>query len=321
MMKSVPDKPKVLIVDDAPISIHHLMEALKNDYTIIAAINGEKALEIASIDPVPDIILLDIKMPGIDGYEVCSRLKSNEKTAKIPVIFVTALDDVDDEYHGFELGGVDYITKPFNQKIVRARVKTHLSLKSKIDLLENLASIDGLTGIPNRRRFDEVLENEWRRAIRTSIFLSLIMIDIDNFKQFNDTYGHADGDKCLRIVAQTLSNIPQRAADFSARYGGEEFVVILPDTETEPAVYVANKIWLNIESLNIPHAASQVADHVTVSLGVAAAIPRQDTSPANLIEAADKCLYEAKKGGRNQVRSYDGLELENEDSRGQGSKD
>jgi len=303
------EKPKVLLVDDAPESIHLLMEALKNDYTIIAAINGEKALEIASIDPVPDIILLDIKMPGIDGYEVCSRLKANKKTSKIPIIFVTALGDIDDEYRGFEVGGVDYITKPFNQKIVQARVKTQLSLKKKSDLLENLAVIDQLTGIPNRRRFDDVLENEWRRAKRASTFLSLIMIDIDYFKQFNDTYGHTDGDECLRMVAKTLGNTSQRAADFVARYGGEEFVVILPDTAIDPAVHVADKIRINIECLNIPHASSQVADHVTVSLGVAAVIPQANTSPAHLIETADKCLYEAKEGGRNQVKSHDNPEL------------
>ena len=171
-----------------------------------------------------------------------------------------------------------------------------------------MAMQDGLTLIANRRSFDEGLDSEWRRAMRREIPISLLMIDIDYFKNFNDTYGHAAGDECLRAVAQTLSNTPQRPADFVARYGGEEFVVILPETGIEPAVDLANRIRQDIEHLNISHAASQVADCVTLSLGVSALVPTQNTSPAILIEAADKCLYEAKDGGRNQVRNHGNLE-------------
>ncbi|MDM8522245.1 PleD family two-component system response regulator [Desulfococcaceae bacterium HSG8] len=303
MLSNDNEKQLILIVDDVPKNLQVLGSVLKQEgHRIAFAKSGELALNYVS-ERRPDIILLDIMMPGMDGYEVCKKLKEHQETRDIPVIFITALGDADDEYRGFELGGVDYITKPFNPKIVKARVKNHLRLKRKTDLLESLAAIDGLTDIPNRRRFDEVFEKEWGRAVRASESLSLIMIDIDFFKKFNDNYGHAAGDECLRSVAQAMVNTLQRSADFVARYGGEEFVVILPETEIEGAVHIAEKIRLNIEKLKISHAENQVADHVTLSLGAASIIPKRNTSSLILIEAADKCLYEAKEGGRNQVKS------------------
>ncbi len=298
-------KQKILITDDIPANITVLGEVLREEYEIIIATNGEKALEIAASEDSPDLILLDIMMPGMDGYEVCRRLKEDEKTIGIPVIFITAKNEIDDETRGLDLGAVDYITKPFQIPIVKARVRTHLELKRKNDILENIAALDGLTGIPNRRQFDETVQREWLRCLRQGVPLSLIMMDIDFFKKYNDAYGHTAGDECLRRVALALKSSVRRAADLMARYGGEEFAAILPDTHSEGAAFVAERIRSSVESEGIPHEYSEVADHVTLSVGAATKIPQMDSTASEIIEAADKMLYEAKDGGRNSVRSTD----------------
>ncbi len=298
-------KQKILITDDIPANITVLGEVLREEYEIIIATNGEKALEIAASEDSPDLILLDIMMPGMDGYEVCRRLKEDEKTIGIPVIFITAKNEIDDETRGLDLGAVDYITKPFQIPIVKARVRTHLELKRKNDILENIAALDGLTGIPNRRQFDETVQREWLRCLRQGVPLSLIMMDIDFFKKYNDAYGHTAGDECLRRVALALKSSVRRAADLMARYGGEEFAAILPDTHSEGAAFVAERIRSSVESEGIPHEYSEVADHVTLSVGAATKIPQMGSTASEIIEAADKMLYEAKDGGRNSVRSTD----------------
>jgi diguanylate cyclase (GGDEF)-like protein len=294
---------RILIVDDERHNIKVLTELLREEYKIMAAKTGEQALKAVQGPNPPDLILLDIMMPGIDGYEVCRRLKADSLSMHIPVIFVSALDASDDESHGFELGAVDYITKPFKPVVVKARVKTHIQLKQKSDLLERMASIDGLTDIPNRRNFDDTLERELRKATRNGSLLSLILMDIDFFKKHNDYYGHAEGDDCLRRVAKTVDACMKRASDFAARYGGEEFAVILPETDTDGAVHVAEKIRIRVAQLNISHAASDVADHVSISLGVATVSGSQDSSPVDIIKAADTFLYKAKETGRNRVVS------------------
>ncbi len=295
----------VLIVDDVPKNLQVLGSVLKNDgHRVAFAKSGEAALEYVA-QSQPDLILLDIMMPGMDGYEVCRRLKTDPVTKNIPVIFISALSEDEDEYLGFELGGIDYITKPFNPKIVNVRVKMHLQLKRKTDMLEKLVSIDGLTEIPNRRSFDETLTTEWNRAKRDKESLSLVLIDIDFFKKYNDSYGHAAGDECLRSVAQTLSNTPQRPADLVARYGGEEFAAILPDTGCENAIPLAEKMRENVEALKVLHEANEASEHVTISLGVATTIPGDNSTPLALIEEADKCLYNAKETGRNRYSSVD----------------
>ncbi len=300
-MKTEIKKQSILIVDDMPINIQVLAGTLKTAYPLKIATNGKKALEIALSEDPPDLILLDIMMPEMDGYEVIRQLKRNNRTKSIPVIFITAMAEVEDETKGLAMGAVDYIVKPFQLPIVKARIKTHLALKYKSDLLEKLASVDGLTGIPNRRMFDEVLEKEWRRAMRESGPLSLVMIDIDYFKPYNDNYGHASGDECLSRVARALHESLNRAADLICRYGGEEFAAILPGTDAEGAAAIAEKIRLNIEALNIPHCRSDAADHITISLGAATVIPSAEYSIKDLIEHADKMLYEAKDKGRNRV--------------------
>ncbi|MBF0224454.1 MAG: PleD family two-component system response regulator [Desulfobacterales bacterium] len=295
--------PKILIVDDTPMNIHVLINALKDDYQIMVAKNGEKALKIA-VANTPDLILLDVMMPDIDGFEVCRRLKSNEKTKKIPVIFVTAMIDSVDEAKGLNLGAIDYITKPVHLPVAKARINNHIRLKRNTDMLEELVSIDGLLGIPNRRKFDEAITMEWIRAKRSSLPLSLILMDIDFFKQYNDHYGHAVGDECLKKVAHTINETIRRPMDLAARYGGEEFVAMLPETSLEGALYIAKKIRSNIEILNISHEYSNVSDHVTISLGVSSIIPDENQTHIVLIEQADAALYKAKEEGRNSLKAY-----------------
>jgi diguanylate cyclase (GGDEF)-like protein len=290
-------------VDDTPENITILMEILQDQYNLSVAVDGATALEIAVSEGPPDLILLDIMMPGIDGYEVCKRLKSDPKTADIPVIFVTAMSEVEDEAKGLVLGAIDYIRKPISPAIVSARVKNHLELKRHRDLLKDLSSIDGLTSIANRRRFDDTLAQEWSRCIRSSQPIALIMIDIDFFKEYNDNYGHLAGDDCLKLVAQTLESSVRRAGDLVARYGGEEFVVLLPETNLDGAIVVADTLKKEIEALNITHAFSEVADKVSVSMGVTSSSPHVESSQETLIKAADEALYKAKENGRNQIRT------------------
>jgi diguanylate cyclase (GGDEF)-like protein len=267
---------------------------------LLFATSSEEALQLAATH-MPDLILLDVMMPEMNGYAVCARLKSDPTTRSIPVIFVTALEREEDEAKGLEVGAIDYITKPFNPAIVRARVRNHLELKRYRDFLENLATTDGLTGIPNRRQCDEFLLREWRRAIRKQTPLSLIMMDIDFFKDFNDHYGHLAGDDCLRQVAQTLAEGARRPADLVARYGGEEFVSVLPETNLEGARQVAEQLRDKINALQIPHARSPVAGYVTLSLGVATQTPTVGQQPQGIVELADARLYISKESGRNRV--------------------
>lgn len=295
----------ILIVDDTPVNIQMLVSALKDTYRVRVANGGRKALAIAESDDPPDIILLDVKMPELDGYEVCRRLKQNPATMQIPVIFVTTRGSSEDEAFGLNLGAVDYISKPFSIPVVKARVRTHLQLKRHTDKLESLAMIDGLTGIANRRSFDQSLEQEWRRAQRTNAWLSLIMIDIDEFKKYNDNYGHGTGDECLRRVAGTIESTMRRSGDFVGRYGGEEFVVLLPECDREGAVEMAEKIRTKIKNLDIPHAFSQISDHITVSLGCNSMRYMPGTPCTQLLQKADQALYKAKEQGRDRVVASD----------------
>jgi diguanylate cyclase (GGDEF)-like protein len=299
----IPEKQKILIVDDAPANIRILGQALAEDYQLRIATNGARALEIVKSD-TPDIILLDIIMPEMDGYDVCKRLKEDELTRNIPVIFVTGKTDEEHEFRGLELGAVDYIGKPFSIPIVKARVKNHLELKRRGDLLEELAFLDGLTCIHNRRRFDEVLDQEWRRALREGIWFTVMIIDVDFFKLFNDCYGHGAGDKCLRQVAQTLKQSFSRAGDFVARCGGEEFAAVLTGTGLDDAIECAQKLREELASINVKHASSPISDHVTVSIGTASVQPCHESSAAEVLKIADQMLYSAKREGRDRVKSW-----------------
>lgn len=296
-------KQSILIVDDVPSNIKILGDALKEHYHVRAALNAKDALAIASSQDPPDLILLDVVIPEMDGYEICRELKNNDATRHIPVIFTTSKDQEEDETKGLEAGAVDYITKPFRLPIVKARVKTHIELKIQRDLLRELSMIDTLTRIPNRRRMDELFQLEWKRGQRTRTPVSLIMIDIDHFKLYNDTYGHPAGDECLRLVARELSDSMRRSGDFVARYGGEEFVVLLPGNDLAGASNVAETMRQGVRRLELEHKNSPVAKVVTISLGVASVLPDAFSDPDSLLKAADDALYVAKKNGRDRVET------------------
>jgi len=293
----------IMIVDDEPINIKALEYVLGEEHNLVYATSGEMALEMAQSDPQPDLILMDIVMPGLDGFEVCDLLKKNEKTRNIPVVFLTAKWETSEEAKGLELGAVDYIRKPFSPPIIRARIRNHLELKKNRDLLENLSTLDGLTNIPNRRRFDEIFVHEWSRAVRKNSPLSLLFIDIDHFKNYNDFYGHLAGDDCLKAVARILQSSLGRPADFLARFGGEEFIILLPDTNESGCRHLAENIRLAVEMLHLEHKDSPVADHITVSIGAVTCIDVAQCDRSTLLEHADRLLYMAKHEGRNCVRT------------------
>lgn len=295
------ERKHILVVDDEPRMVRFVRMNLELEgYVISTAANGTEALAKVR-DELPDLVLLDVMMPEMDGYQVCAALKADPLLRAIPVIFITALSDVEDETRGLGLGAVDYITKPFKEAIVRVRVKSHLELKRQRDILERLSHIDGLTGIPNRRAFDARLEEEWRRSIRSGDPLGAAMIDVDLFKQYNDAHGHLDGDDCLRTVAGALTTALNRGGDFVARYGGEEFVCLFSGMDDSALGVLAEKIRAGVEALRIPHGASPISPWVTISIGAALQQPEPKTSPARLIEAADLQLFAAKGQGRNQV--------------------
>jgi diguanylate cyclase (GGDEF)-like protein len=291
----------VLIVDDSPINLQVLARSLSDTCQVKIASNGLKALELVETHDI-DLVLLDIMMPDMDGYEVCRKLKSNKTTMDIPIIFVTARNEMEEEKRGLSLGAVDYITKPFHIPIVRARVETHLRLRRKTRLLEQMASIDGLTEIPNRRSFDAVLMREWGRAKREREPLTILMVDVDYFKQYNDSEGHAAGDQCLKRLARHLSMSLKRSTDFLARYGGEEFGGILPNTDLIGAKSMANDMLNAVAALKMPHPDSDISPYMTVSIGVAVVMPGPSLDATKALKAADDMLYRAKEAGRNQYK-------------------
>lgn len=295
-------RPVILIADDTPSNIELMGEVLGGDYDVLFALNGREALEIALAE-TPDLILLDVMMPEMNGYDACARLKADPRLADTPVIFITALGHETDEARGLDLGAIDYVTKPVSPVILLARVRNHLELKRRGDLLKGLSFMDGLTGLANRRRLDQFLDMEWRRGARSALPLSMIMMDIDFFKQYNDTYGHAAGDDCLRRVAMAIGSAVLRPSDLLARYGGEEFTCVLPDTLLDGALTVAEHIQDQVRRLALPHGGSAVAPHVTLSMGVATVLPDLETSIEALILAADGLLYQAKREGRNGIRT------------------
>ena len=323
------DKGTILIVDDSPTNLGVLSDFLTDaGFTVLIAQNGESAIQKV-ISAVPDVILLDIIMPGIDGFETCRRLKANELTQNIPVIFMTALSQTAVVVKGLQLGAVDYIIKPTQQEIVLARVTTHLTIqklqhslqkqnaqlqqeikqrqRAEVALqeanqeLHRLATLDGLTQIANRRRFDECLNLAWHICVREQVPLSLLLCDVDFFKLYNDAKGHPAGDECLQQVAQAMKRCVKRPADLVARYGGEEFVVILPNTNGKGALRVAEIIQLSVRTLAIVHPKSPISEYVTLSVGVACTVPCHESSPEKLLAAADRALYQAKESERDRV--------------------
>lgn len=296
-------RPVIMIVDDEIANIEMMAAVLEDDYEICFARSGA-AVPAVAMDARPDLILLDIVMPGMDGYAVCRRLKRDPVLCDIPVIFTTGLDDPEDEERGFEAGAVDYVTKPIQAIKLRSRVGNHIELKRMRDQLSALATTDALTGLGNRRLLEELLQSKLHHLSAKGEWLSFIMMDIDFFKQFNDLYGHLEGDDCLRRVAHALRDTMRRSDDVCLRYGGEEFACILPRTDHDGALEVAETIRHRIEALGIPHKGSGVSPVVTISVGVATGRSAADLSMELWISTADAMLYQGKRTGRNQVTGH-----------------
>jgi diguanylate cyclase (GGDEF)-like protein len=320
-------QPTILIIDDnltnLRVAVSHLQES---GFTVLVAQDGKSGVERAEYAH-PQLILLDILMPDLDGFETCRQLKLNDKTCHVPIIFMSALSDTEDKVKGFNAGAVDYVTKPIQREELLARITTHLRIQALTQQLQRqnqqlqqqaialaqakqaaedanqelqrVAYSDSVTAIANRRRFDQHLRQEWQRLARDREPLSLILCDIDYFKRYNDHYGHQAGDLCLKEIAQAMDRIMKRASDLVARYGGEEFAIILPNVRLKGAIHIARLIQMEIRHLEIPHAQSSVSPNVTLSLGISSQIPNLEYQPESLITAADRALYQAKAQGRN----------------------
>lgn len=292
-------KPTILVVDDMTTTLLLIHDLLKDTYEVKIAKSGTKALEILESPNDIDLILLDIEMPDINGYDVCKRIKNNETIKNIPIIFITGRTSQEDEEYGLNLGAIDYITKPFNKAIVKLRIKNYLDLKIKNDMLEKLSMYDGLTNIRNRRFFDETFEKTFSEIKRDKKSLAVLMIDIDFFKPYNDNYGHGQGDETLRKVAKALEKTIKRASDFVARYGGEEFVILLKDINKDGVEAVANNLLNAVRELKITHEFSKIENYVTVSIGASYYNSSSDITKLELLLKADETLYNVKNSGRN----------------------
>ncbi len=292
-------KPTILVVDDMTTTLLLIHDLLKDTYEVKIAKSGTKALEILESPNDIDLILLDIEMPDINGYDVCKRIKNNETIKNIPIIFITGRTSQEDEEYGLNLGAIDYITKPFNKAIVKLRIKNYLNLKIKNDMLEKLSMYDGLTNIRNRRFFDETFEKTFNEIKRDKKSLAVLMIDIDFFKPYNDNYGHGQGDETLRKVAKALEKTIKRASDFVARYGGEEFVILLKDINKNGVEAVANNLLNAVRELKITHEFSKIENYVTISIGASFYNSNSDITKLELLLKADETLYSVKNSGRN----------------------
>ena len=292
--------PRILIVDDEPLNIEVLNGLLRDHYSITVAMNGEQALKAASSKTKPDLILLDIMMPEMDGYEVCRKLKADQNTKEIPVIFVTAMNSTDDETKAFDVGAVDFITKPIKAAVAMARINTHLELKSQRDYLSTLSMRDGITGVANRRKFNQYLDNEYQKALTEQSNLPLLMIDIDCFKSYNDYYGYLEGDDVLKLIAKTIESKMESSTDMVARYGGELFSCLLPVRDCNAMVTIAETVLDAIRALKIPHELSTVSDNLTVSIGGINFVPQSHSHVEDAIVLAEDKLYHAKESGRNR---------------------
>lgn len=298
-------KARVLVVEDERLNINILVSILVDEYDVVIAKTGEQAIKRVK-EQVPDLVLLDIMLPDMNGYQVYEEIQTLSED-KIAVIFITSMRTPEEETKGLKLGAVDYITKPFTPSIVEVRIANQIEFKRNKDDLKRLNRTDPLTGLSNRRHLDEYVQILKAAMVRTESALSVIMLDVDYFKNYNDHYGHSAGDECLRQVAHALAASIHRSTDFVARYGGEEFVVVLPATDSSGAQNFARQLQGIINNKEIPHEASETASHVTISMGIATLHAEDQTTPLEaLMEHADKALYQAKQNGRDQFSIWEG---------------
>ncbi len=317
---------RVLLVDDDEENLQTLKESLRElNVCVVKAKSGRRAIDYLMKNDV-FLSIINVDMEEMNGFQLAEGMRNNEKTRNIPIVFMTS-DSKEQKYifRGYQLGAVDYLFKPVNKFVLTCKIKLFIDiyeknyqlkkktilLESKVEeliqlresnyKLEKLSFYDSLTGLENRRRFDQILNREWNRAIREQKELSIIMLDVDNFKSYNDNYGHINGDECLKRLAKSLLSTVKRSCDSVARYGGEEFIVLLPSTHNKGAIEVAENIRKNIEAMNIVHEYSGISNRLTVSLGVNTVIPSISTSQMDFIEKADQALYSAKHIQKNIV--------------------
>lgn len=299
-----PERVRILVVDDNAANIVQVRGILGPEVDVFAATDGRQALTI--IDKLaPDLIVMDVQMPGMDGLETCRHLRADDKMRDIPVIFMTAGGNATDEDACWMAGGSDFVSKPINATTLRHRVRAQLMIKAQSDRLRGLAYVDALTGLPNRQRFNNQFDAEFRRSLRNGIPLSLLIMDVDYFKLYNDHYGHVAGDLCLNGIGACLKSAATRPGDLVARFGGEEFVGLLPETQLNGALHVANVILDNVRDAKIEHVASPIGSHVSASIGVTCWIPGRssitEVDQESLLREADRLLYRAKAAGRAQI--------------------
>jgi diguanylate cyclase (GGDEF)-like protein len=295
-------KPLLLLVDDDPAMIQIMGRILSPLADIRFATSGKDALRLARETPF-ELMLLDAQLGDMEGLQVLQTLQADPLLAELPVIFVTSHDEEALEVAVLQHGAVDFIAKPVRAAPLMARVQTQLKIRRLTRELRQIATQDGLTGVANRRAFDQALAREWRLAERARQPLSLLMVDVDFFKRYNDHYGHQAGDECLKQLAKLLQTLSQRPGDLAARYGGEEFVLLLSDASWQGAEHVAQRLLQAVQALHLPHATSELG-YVTVSVGLACQEPEAinpDLGCETLLHRADMALYEAKKNGRARV--------------------
>ena len=296
------DKPTILVIDDLLLSAQPLDAILGEQYTLLTTSSGKEGMELAK-SKKPDLILLGVNLPDPDfsGLETCTRLKIHPDTRSIPILLVADASQDTNESQGINTGAMDYITRPFKAAILQARIHNYLELSNCHGTEENLSTIDHLTGIPNRRHFDIYLKREWGRAIRIRSSITIVAADVDCFKAYNENYGYQAGDDCLRQLAIMLYDNARRPTDIVAHYHSGEFICLFPDTDLNGGLRLARQMLEKTRELNIPNAYSPIADHVTLSFGVATLVPEMGQQPIELIYKAESQMRLAKHNGRNQV--------------------
>ncbi|MCL1935267.1 MAG: diguanylate cyclase [Defluviitaleaceae bacterium] len=294
----------ILVIDDSKSNIIALTHILKDNYNVLATKSGKTGISIA-IDQKPDIILLDIIMPEIDGYEVLKELKNNNATRHIPVIFISGLNTEEDEEKGLILGAVDYIAKPFSATIVNLRINNQIRMLKQMETIERLSKTDILTNLPNRAAIEDVLKIAWERSRQNLSPLTILMIDIDNFKSLNDTKGHIYGDRVLKYISGVLNSSLKRDLDFVGRWGGEEFIAVLENSDLDCGIMVSEKIKENLKLFKRRKSDSFIEEDITVSVGIFTGTAGPNLFIEEFVDKADQALYIAKRTGKNKYVVYE----------------